>query len=37
MAQPTSGQRRLMFVLFAVATLVFLLGIVVIGYLSGAI
>ncbi|ADE03761.1 hypothetical protein BN996_01514 [Haloferax massiliensis] len=36
MAQPTSGQRRLMFALFAFATLVFLLGIVVIGYLAGA-
>ncbi|ELZ86083.1 hypothetical protein C453_09708 [Haloferax elongans ATCC BAA-1513] len=37
MAQPTSGQQRLMFVLFAVATLIFILGIVVIGFLSGAI
>ncbi len=37
MAQSTGGQRRLMFALFAVATLIFLLGIVVIGYLSGAI
>lgn len=35
MAQPTSGQRRLMFGLFAIAILMTILGIVVIWFLSG--
>jgi hypothetical protein len=35
MAQPTSGQRRLMFGLFAFAILMTVLGIVVIWFLSG--
>lgn len=35
MAQPTSGQRRLLYGLFAIAILVAILGFVVIWFLSG--
>lgn len=35
MAQPTAGQRRLLYGLFAVAILVAILGIVVVWFLSG--
>jgi hypothetical protein len=34
MAQPTSGQRRLLYGLFAIAILVAILGIVVVWFLS---
>lgn len=37
MAQPTSGQRRLMYGLFAFAVFMTLLGIAVIWFLSGGV
>ena len=37
MADPTSGQRRLIFGLFVVAFLVFVIGFVVVAFLSGAV
>jgi hypothetical protein len=37
MAEPTSGQRRLLYGLFLFAFLVFVLGIVVVLFLSGSV
>jgi hypothetical protein len=37
MAQPTSGQRRLLYGLFAIAILITVLGIVVVWFLSSGV